>query len=88
MYDTHICAYISSLSLSYQAECEELQARVEKLSNENLSLRDELQKLSEDCEKLTSENSSIKVNLSDHFLSFSFLKIFMLAFVISLSNSE
>lgn len=47
----------------HQAECEELQVKVENLSNENRSLRDELQKLSEECEKLTSENSSIKVSL-------------------------
>ncbi|KAF3439048.1 hypothetical protein FNV43_RR17323 [Rhamnella rubrinervis] len=50
--------------LRKQAECEELQARVESLNNENSSLRDELQKLSEECEKLTSENSSIKEELT------------------------
>ncbi|XP_024023593.1 G-box-binding factor 1 isoform X3 [Morus notabilis] len=50
--------------LRKQAECEELQVRVENLSNENRSLRDELQKLSEECEKLTSENSSIKEELT------------------------
>lgn len=44
-----------------QAECEELQRRVEALSHENHSLKDELQQLSEECEKLTSENNSIKV---------------------------
>lgn len=44
-----------------QAECEELQVRVENLSNENRALRDEMQRLSEECENLTSENSSIKV---------------------------
>lgn len=63
------CAYFKSrdfvlicqfLSLC-QAECEELQQRVETLSNENRTLRDELQRLSEECEKLTSENNSIKV---------------------------
>nr|XP_043614558.1 G-box-binding factor 1-like isoform X2 [Erigeron canadensis] len=47
--------------LRKQAECEELQARVETLNNENHSLRDELQKLSSECGKLTSENNSIKV---------------------------
>lgn len=47
--------------LFLQAECEELQRRVEALSGENHSLKDELQRLSEECEKLTSENSSIKV---------------------------
>lgn len=50
--------------LRKQAECEELQARVENLSGENRSLRDELQKLSEECEKLASENSSIKEELT------------------------
>ncbi|KAJ9562035.1 hypothetical protein OSB04_007195 [Centaurea solstitialis] len=49
------------------AECEELQARVEVLSNENHSLRDELQKLSEECGKLTSENNSIKDELTRLF---------------------
>ncbi|KAI3808452.1 hypothetical protein L1987_24403 [Smallanthus sonchifolius] len=47
-----------------QAECEELQARVEMLSNENQGLKDELQRLSEECKKLTSENDSIKGKLS------------------------
>ncbi|KAI3717126.1 hypothetical protein L1987_68508 [Smallanthus sonchifolius] len=50
--------------LRKQAECEELQARVEALSSENHSLRDELQRLSGECEKLTSENSSIKDELT------------------------
>ncbi|XP_024932451.3 G-box-binding factor 1 isoform X5 [Ziziphus jujuba] len=50
--------------LRKQAECEELQARVEKLNNENRNLREELQKLSEECEKLTSDNSSIKEELT------------------------
>ncbi|PON36326.1 Basic-leucine zipper transcription factor [Parasponia andersonii] len=50
--------------LRKQAECEELQAKVETLSNENRTLRDELQKLSEECEKLTSENGSIKEELT------------------------
>ncbi|XP_024982912.1 G-box-binding factor 1-like isoform X2 [Cynara cardunculus var. scolymus] len=53
--------------LRKQAECEELQARVEVLSNENHSLRDELQKLSEECGKLTSENNSIKDELTRYF---------------------
>lgn len=44
-----------------QAECEELQERVDKLNNENCTLRDELQRLSAECEKLTSENNYIKV---------------------------
>ncbi|MCH91152.1 G-box binding factor, partial [Trifolium medium] len=46
--------------LRKQAECEELQKRVEALGGENRTLREELQKLSEECEKLTSENNSIK----------------------------
>ncbi|XP_065875410.1 G-box-binding factor 1 isoform X2 [Euphorbia lathyris] len=46
--------------LRKQAECEELQGRVENLTNENRNLRDELQRLSEECEKLKSENDSIK----------------------------
>uniref|UniRef100_A0A5B7AK06 Putative G-box-binding factor 1-like isoform X1 n=1 Tax=Davidia involucrata TaxID=16924 RepID=A0A5B7AK06_DAVIN len=50
--------------LRKQAECEELQARVETLSNENHTLRDELQRLSEECEKITSENNSIKEELT------------------------
>ncbi|KAK9265731.1 hypothetical protein L1049_025325 [Liquidambar formosana] len=50
--------------LRKQAECEELQVRVETLNNENRSLRDELQRLSEECDKLTSENNSIKEELT------------------------
>ncbi|KAL3844852.1 hypothetical protein ACJIZ3_002255 [Penstemon smallii] len=50
--------------LRKQAECEELQHRVETLNNENRTLRDELQRLSEECEKLSSENSSIKEELT------------------------
>ncbi|KAL7141741.1 hypothetical protein ABFS83_08G073900 [Erythranthe nasuta] len=50
--------------LRKQAECEELQQRVEVLNNENRTLRDELRKLSEECEKVTSENNSIKEELS------------------------
>ncbi|KAL2333685.1 hypothetical protein Fmac_014898 [Flemingia macrophylla] len=49
--------------LRKQAECEELQKRVETLGSENRSLREELQRLSEECEKLTSENNSIKEEL-------------------------
>ncbi|XP_055806089.1 G-box-binding factor 1-like isoform X2 [Solanum dulcamara] len=50
--------------LRKQAECEELQRRVEALSHENHSLKDELLQLSEECEKLTSENNSIKEELT------------------------
>ncbi|KAL6993619.1 G-box binding factor [Sarracenia purpurea var. burkii] len=50
--------------LRKQAECEELQARVEALTNENCTLRDELQRFSEECEKLKSENNSIKEELT------------------------
>ncbi|GER42583.1 G-box binding factor type leucine zipper factor [Striga asiatica] len=49
--------------LRKQAECEELQHRVEVLNNENHTLRDELRRLSEECEKLTSENITIKEEL-------------------------
>ncbi|KAL2905591.1 G-box-binding factor 1 [Bienertia sinuspersici] len=50
--------------LRKQAECEELQRRVESLNNENSSLREELKRLSSECEKLTSENSTIKEELT------------------------
>ncbi|KAL4582567.1 hypothetical protein LXL04_007120 [Taraxacum kok-saghyz] len=53
--------------LRKQAECEELQAKVEALSNENHSLRDELQRLSEECGNLTSENNSIMDELTKFF---------------------
>ncbi|XP_027346030.1 G-box-binding factor 1-like isoform X2 [Abrus precatorius] len=49
--------------LRKQAECEELQKRVETLGSENQTLKEELQRLSEECEKLTSENNSIKEEL-------------------------
>ena len=57
------------VSCPNQAECEELQARVETLSSENNNLKDEVQRLSEECEKLTSENSSIKVNINPRLYS-------------------
>lgn len=50
--------------LRKQAECEELLAKVEKLTNENQTLREELQRLSEVCQKLASENNSIEEGLS------------------------
>ncbi|GAB4847109.1 G-box binding factor [Ancistrocladus abbreviatus] len=50
--------------LRKQAECEELQRRVETLNNENRSLREELKRLSEECGKLTSENESMKEELT------------------------
>lgn len=53
--------------LRKQAECEELQARVETLNNDNRALREELQRLSEESEKLTSENNSIKEELTRLF---------------------
>ncbi|XP_076960713.1 G-box-binding factor 1-like isoform X1 [Bidens hawaiensis] len=53
--------------LRKQAECEELQARVETLNSENHSLKDELQRLSEECGKLTAENDSIKDELTRFF---------------------
>ncbi|KAG4973317.1 hypothetical protein JHK87_030138 [Glycine soja] len=49
--------------LRKQAECEELQKRVESLGSENQTLREELQRVSEECKKLTSENDSIKEEL-------------------------
>ncbi|KAL1316380.1 hypothetical protein HN51_068581 [Arachis hypogaea] len=49
--------------LRKQAECEELQKKVESLGNENRTLREELQRVSEECEKLTAENNSIKEEL-------------------------
>ncbi|KAJ6732955.1 G-BOX-BINDING FACTOR 1 [Salix koriyanagi] len=50
--------------LRKQAECEELQVRVESLSNDNSNLREELQSLSGECNKLKSENDSIKEELT------------------------
>ncbi|KAF2295084.1 hypothetical protein GH714_031415 [Hevea brasiliensis] len=50
--------------LRKQAECEELQARVENLTNDSRSLREELRRVSEECEKLKSENDSIKEELT------------------------
>lgn len=50
--------------LRKQAECEELQRRVQSLNNENSNLRDELEKLASECEKLTSANDSIKEELT------------------------
>ncbi|TKY70355.1 G-box-binding factor 1 [Spatholobus suberectus] len=49
--------------LRKQAECEELQKRLESLGSENRTLREELQGVSEECKKLTSENNSIKEEL-------------------------
>ncbi|KAJ7944326.1 Transcription factor bZIP [Quillaja saponaria] len=49
--------------LRKQAECEELQQRVDTLGNENQTLREELQRLSEECQNLTSENNSTKEEL-------------------------
>lgn len=58
----HFCKLLRlQNSLSPQAECEELQRRVESLSNENSNLREELNRLSAECEKLASANNSIKV---------------------------
>ncbi|KAI3934102.1 hypothetical protein MKX01_027137 [Papaver californicum] len=50
--------------LRKQAECEELQARVETLNNENHSLSGELQRLSEECEKLATENKTLMEELN------------------------
>ncbi|XP_042014636.1 G-box-binding factor 1-like isoform X3 [Salvia splendens] len=53
--------------LRKQAECEDLQHRVDLLNGENRGLTDELQRLSEECEKLVSENNSIKDELIKMF---------------------
>ncbi|XP_019053062.1 PREDICTED: G-box-binding factor 1 [Nelumbo nucifera] len=50
--------------LRKQAECEELQSKVETLTTENHTLKTELQKLSEECAKLTSENQSLMEELT------------------------
>ncbi|XP_027361074.1 G-box-binding factor 1-like isoform X2 [Abrus precatorius] len=49
--------------LRKQAECEELQKRVESLGSENRTLKEELQRVSEECKKIISENNSIKEEL-------------------------
>jgi len=49
--------------LRKQAECEELQKKVECLNNENSVLKDELRNLAEECMKLTEENTSIQGEL-------------------------
>ncbi|XP_047955565.1 G-box-binding factor 1-like isoform X2 [Salvia hispanica] len=53
--------------LRKQAECEDLQHRVDLLNGENRGLTDELQRLSEECGKLVSENNSIKDELIKMF---------------------
>ncbi|CAI0420142.1 unnamed protein product [Linum tenue] len=53
--------------LRKQAECEELQHRVQNLTNDNHNLKNELLRLSEECEKLKSENDSIKKKLKDSY---------------------
>uniref|UniRef100_A0A7N0T926 BZIP domain-containing protein n=1 Tax=Kalanchoe fedtschenkoi TaxID=63787 RepID=A0A7N0T926_KALFE len=50
--------------LRKQAECEELQGKVEKLNSENRDLKEELQRLSEECVRLSTENASIKEELT------------------------
>ncbi|KAK4771910.1 hypothetical protein SAY86_013685 [Trapa natans] len=50
--------------LRKQAECEELQAKVESLTTENSTLKGELQRLTQECETLASENNSIKEELA------------------------
>ncbi|KAL4381486.1 G-box-binding factor 1-like [Arachis duranensis] len=49
-----------------QAECEELQRKVESLGNESQTLREELQIVLEECKKLTAENNSIKIMSSNN----------------------
>ncbi|KAL8167667.1 hypothetical protein V2J09_009166 [Rumex salicifolius] len=53
--------------LRKQAECEELQRKVDSLSGENQSLTQELQRLAEECNKITAENTSIKVELTQMY---------------------
>ncbi|KAM7252285.1 hypothetical protein ACFE04_024168 [Oxalis oulophora] len=50
--------------LRKQAECEELQARVENLVTDNDRLKEELRKVSEECEKLMTENKTMKGELA------------------------
>ncbi|KAK9678238.1 hypothetical protein RND81_11G198300 [Saponaria officinalis] len=49
--------------LRKQAECEELQRKVECLNSENSALKDELRNLAEECMKLTAENQTIQAEL-------------------------
>ncbi|XLT91136.1 hypothetical protein HN873_012811, partial [Arachis hypogaea] len=59
--------YASSYNLtSFNAECEELQRKVESLGNESQTLREELQIVLEECKKLTAENNSIKIMSSNN----------------------
>lgn len=53
--------------LRKQAECDELQAKVEKMSNENHTLADELNSLAKQCEQLTSENETIMEELTQTY---------------------
>ncbi|KAL1541888.1 G-box binding factor [Salvia divinorum] len=53
--------------LRKQAECEDLQHRVDLLNGENRALTNELQRLSEECAKLVSENNSIRDELIKMF---------------------
>ncbi|KAL5715173.1 hypothetical protein ACHQM5_017036 [Ranunculus cassubicifolius] len=50
--------------LRKQAECEELQVKVESLSDENTNLRKELERLAEERQKLAIENTSLVGELS------------------------
>ncbi|KAF6149693.1 hypothetical protein GIB67_017426 [Kingdonia uniflora] len=50
--------------LRKQAECEELQVKVEKLTNENGRIALEMQRLAQECEKLKNENASMKEQLN------------------------
>ncbi|XP_010244323.1 PREDICTED: G-box-binding factor 1-like isoform X2 [Nelumbo nucifera] len=50
--------------LRKQAECEELQSKVQTLTSENHTLRTELERLAEECAKLTSENKSLMEELT------------------------
>ncbi|PIA55653.1 hypothetical protein AQUCO_00700161v1 [Aquilegia coerulea] len=50
--------------LRKQAECEELQVKVDTLTDENDNLRKELERLAEERQKLTNENASLESELS------------------------
>ncbi|CAN0861978.1 G-box-binding factor 1 [Linum grandiflorum] len=53
--------------LRKQAECEELQHKVENLNSDNHNLKNELLRLSEECEKLKAENDAIKKKLNESY---------------------
>ncbi|KAF6166598.1 hypothetical protein GIB67_005460 [Kingdonia uniflora] len=60
--------------LRKQAECEELQVKVDKLGNENANLCKELRRLAEESRNLYTENASLTVR---HLTSFAFQCIYL-----------